>query len=188
VVVPVQSGGRPASTKRANAPTSSPPSPVAVPSSSAIHTTPSASACAARPPASRYKNPPARAAVPASPSLRCGDPAPEDESGTEPAAFAGEIGYGGRGRGCGRRGADQVASGGAVGGGRVGLGGLVLRPHAPGARAGPAVGHAPGARRDDGHPQVPGPSPRASSLPSPRCFRLILPMDELTAFAAALLF
>jgi hypothetical protein len=61
---------------------------------------------------------------------------------------------------------DQVAGGGACGAGRLGVGGLLLRPHAPGARARPAVGHAPGARRDAGHPQVPGPS-----LISPKILR-----------------
>jgi hypothetical protein len=68
-----------------------------------------------------------------------------------------------------------VASVGAVGGGRVGVGGLVLRPHAADAQAGPAVGHAPGARRDAGHPQVPGPStrPHAVRLSPPFALDLI---------------
>jgi hypothetical protein len=67
----------------------------------------------------------------------------------------------GGGRGCWWRRADQMAGGGAVDRGRVGVDGLVLRPNTADAQAGPAVGHAPGARRDAGHPQVPGPSSRA---------------------------
>jgi hypothetical protein len=122
------------------------------PAAPTTQTTPSASACAI-------------ATVPASPSLHSlwrGDPVlslcpryreePQPGTGIFGTGHGGSIGGGGRGFG---RWTDQVAGGGA---GQLGVGGLLLRPHASGARAHPAMGHASGACRDAGHPQVLGPS------------------------------